>query len=85
MPEPIVTRGLELCSGYGTTPEQTPRMASGSISRWVCSGVRFDSTSSIPSHPLHRSFTMPSSPGFIQSTSILESDRPQCLHFAGGS
>ena len=29
---PMVTRGDELCSGYGTRPEHTPRMTIGSTS-----------------------------------------------------
>src|SRR2546425_1499752 len=39
IPAPIVTRGDELCSGYGTTPEATPRITIGSTSIWECSFV----------------------------------------------
>ena len=83
MPEPIVTLGLELCSGYGTSAEQTPRMTIGSVSMCVWSSVSMDGTCITPPQNLHSSVTFPSSPGFRHSTSISDRNFPQCSHFCG--
>src|SRR4030042_7004016 len=85
MPEPMVTLGDELCSGYGTRPEATPRMTNGSISACVLSGVRDGLTRNDLPHWRHSSSTSPSSPMFAHLTSLREIGRWHSLHFSGTS
>src|SRR6266702_2739180 len=71
IPAPIVTRGDELCSGYGTTPDATPRMTSGSTSRWVVSFVIADRTRNVLWQYLHsRSASSSRLPMFTHVTSL---------------
>src|SRR5438270_14047235 len=71
MPAPIVTRGDELCSGYGTTPEATPRMTIGSTSIWVWSFVIADFTRNVLWQWSHSSSAYSSRlPMFVQVTSF---------------
>src|SRR5436309_3180448 len=71
MPAPIVTRGDELCSGYGTTPEATPRITIGSTSICVWSFVIIDFTRNVLWQWAHSSSASSSRlPMFTQVTSF---------------
>src|SRR3990172_8842806 len=85
-PAPIVTRGDELCSGYGTRPEATPRITRGSTSQCVCSFVTEDFTVNVFPHFLHRrSTTSVVAPGFIHSASFRLIGSLHSLHRGGTS
>ena len=81
----MVTRGAELCSGYGTIPEATPRMTMGSTSMWVYLGSILLGTVKSSPHHLQWSTQSPSLPGFIQSASMGDMAWLQHGHLLGVS